>query len=114
DACPEEAIIMSRETEICAYNRDETIWDLKRLTSRPELKEFGLGYRPNQQLVDSRVAFVPIERVQKKLTGRVTMKEKATMIPHVTSDPNQDGARLAGRVRDSRRRILRHSNGTGG
>src|SRR5215475_1152826 len=90
DACPEEAIIMSRETEICAYNRGETIWDLKRLTSRPELKEFGLGYRPNQQLVDSRVAFVPIERVQKKLTGRVTMKEKATMIPHVTIDPNKD------------------------
>ena len=87
DACPEEAIIMSRETEICAYSRSETIWDLKRLTSRPELAEFGLGYRPNQELVDSHVAFVPKERVQSQLTGRVTMKEKATMIPHVTFDP---------------------------
>ncbi|HMG37383.1 MAG TPA: NADH-quinone oxidoreductase subunit I [Blastocatellia bacterium] len=90
DACPEEAIIMSRETEICAYSRNETIWDLKRLTNRPELPEFGLGYRPNQQLVDSKVAFVPAERVQKKLAGRVTMKEKATMIPHVTFEPKHD------------------------
>src|SRR5215813_7747920 len=90
DACPEEAIIMSRETELGAYTRAETIWDLKRLTNRPELPEFGLGYRPNQQLVDSKVAFVPAERVQKKLAGRVTMKEKATMIPHVTFEPKHD------------------------
>lgn len=89
DACPEEAIIMSRQTEICAYSRDETIWDLKKLTSRRELPEFGLGYRPNQQLVDSRVAFVPKERVLKKLTGRVTLKEDATMIPHVTFEPEE-------------------------
>jgi NADH-quinone oxidoreductase subunit I len=89
DACPEEAIIMSRETEICAYSRNETIWDLKKLTSRRELPEFGLGYRPNQQLVDSKVAFVPKERVLKKLTGRVTLKEDATMIPHVTFEPEE-------------------------
>jgi hypothetical protein len=80
---------MSRESEICAYSRGETIWDLKRLTNRPELVEFGLGYRPNQRLVDSQVAFVPRERVQSKLTGRVTLKEKATMIPHVHFDPNK-------------------------
>jgi formate hydrogenlyase subunit 6/NADH:ubiquinone oxidoreductase subunit I len=89
DACPEEAIIMSRETEICAYSRGETIWDLKRLTSRPELAEFGLGYRPNQKLVDSRVAFVPKEHLQIQLTGRVTLKEKAKMIPHVHFDPTR-------------------------
>jgi NADH-quinone oxidoreductase subunit I len=89
DACPEEAIIMSRETEICAYSRGETIWDLKRLTSRPELPEFGLGYRPSQQLVDSKVAFVPKERVLKRMAGRVTLKEDATMIPHVTFEPNE-------------------------
>jgi len=90
DACPEEAIIMSRETELCAYGRGETVWDLNRLTKRPELAEFGLGYRPNKELVDSHLAFVPTEHVQKKLTGRVTLKEEVTMIPHVTFDPNKD------------------------
>jgi hypothetical protein len=80
---------MSRETEICAFSRNETIWDLTRLTNRPELPEFGLGYRPNQQLVDSKVAFIPKERVLKKLTGRVTLKEEASMIPHVTFDPGK-------------------------
>src|SRR5215813_13038203 len=59
DACPEEAIIMSRETEISAFNRGETIWGIERLMKRPELPEFGLGYRPNQKLVDSTLAFVP-------------------------------------------------------
>src|SRR5215208_6026719 len=87
DACPEEAIIMSRETEICAYTREETLWDLKRLMSRPELPEFGLGYRPNQKLVDSTLAFIPKEKVQKKMAGRVTLKEDVEMIPHVTFDP---------------------------
>ena len=89
DACPEEAIIMSRETEICAFTREETLWDLKRLMSRPELPEFGLGYRPNQQLVDSKLAFVPKEKVQRKMAGRVTLKEDVEMIPHVTFDPNE-------------------------
>jgi len=87
DACPEEAIIMSRESEICAYTREETLWDLKRLMSRPELPEFGLGYRPNQKLVDSTLAFIPKEKVQKKMAGRVTLKEDVEMIPHVTFDP---------------------------
>ncbi len=87
DACPEEAIIMSRETEICAFGRGETIWGIDRLMKRPELPEFGLGYRPNKELVDSRLAFVPKEKVQKRLAGRVTMKEDVEMIPHVTFDP---------------------------
>ena len=90
DACPEEAIIMSRETEISAYTREETLWGIDRLMKRPELPEFGLGYRPNQELVDSTLAFVPKERVQVKLAGRVTLKEDASMIPHLTFDPNAE------------------------
>ncbi|HSE96622.1 MAG TPA: NADH-quinone oxidoreductase subunit I [Blastocatellia bacterium] len=92
DACPEEAIIMSRETEISAYTRDETLWGIDRLMKRPELPEFGLGYRPNENLVESHLAFVPKEKLQTKMSGRVTLKEDAEMIPHVTFDPNTDGA----------------------
>jgi len=90
DACPEEAIIMSRESEISAYTRGETVWGIERLMKRKELPEFGLGYRPNQQLVDSKLAFVPKERVPKPLAGRITLKEDATMIPHVTFEPDED------------------------
>ena len=88
DACPEEAIIMSRQTEICAFTREETIWGIERLMKRPELTEFGLGYRPNQQLVDSTLAFTPKKPVQIQMAGRITLKEKATMIPHVTFEPD--------------------------
>jgi NADH-quinone oxidoreductase subunit I len=87
DACPEEAIIMSRETEICAYTREETLWDIKTLMERPELPEFGLGYRPNENLVESRLAFVPKEKLKRRLSGRVTLKEDVEMIPHLTFDP---------------------------
>jgi formate hydrogenlyase subunit 6/NADH:ubiquinone oxidoreductase subunit I len=90
DACPEEAIIMSRETEICAFTREETLWDINRLMHRPELPEFGLGYRPNHELVDSKVMFVPREKLVKKMAGRITLKEDVKMIPHVTFDPNKD------------------------
>ncbi len=90
DACPEEAIIMSRETEICAYTRDETMWGIERLMRRPELAEFGLGYRPNEELVDSTLAFVPKEKLVKKMAGRITLKEDVEMIPHITFDPNED------------------------
>jgi NADH-quinone oxidoreductase subunit I len=88
DACPEEAIIMSRETEMCAFTREETIWGIERLMKRPELPEFGLGYRPNQQLVDSTLAFTPKEPERIRMAGRVTLKEKATLIPHVTFEPD--------------------------
>ena len=90
DACPEEAIIMSRESEICAFTRDETLWGIDRLMKRPELPEFGLGYRPNEKLVDSHLAFVPIEKVQKKMAGLITLKEDVEMIPHVTFEPDTD------------------------
>jgi formate hydrogenlyase subunit 6/NADH:ubiquinone oxidoreductase subunit I len=92
EACPEEAIIMSRETEICAFTRAETIWDLKKLMNRPELPEFGLGFRPNDKLVESRLAFELKEKPKKRLAGRVTLKEDVEMIPHVTHtfDESQD------------------------
>jgi len=90
DACPEEAIVMSRETEISAFRRGETMWGIDRLMKRPELPEFGMGYRPNQQLVDSRLAFVPKEKLQKKMAGVVTLKEDVSMIPNVTFDPNKN------------------------
>jgi NADH-quinone oxidoreductase subunit I len=90
DACPEEAIIMSRETEICAFTRDETIWGIERLMQRPELGEFGLGYRPNAKLVDSRLAFVPKEKLVMEMPNTVTLKEKAEMIPHITFDPREE------------------------
>ena len=90
DACPEEAIIMSRETEIASYNREETIWGIERLMKRPELPEFGLGYRPNQELVDSTLAFTPKERKPQPMAGRVTLKEPATMIQHITFEPKTD------------------------
>jgi NADH-quinone oxidoreductase subunit I len=90
DACPEEAIIMSRELEICAYTREETMWGITRLMSRPELPEFGLGYRPNDKLVDSTIKFVPLKKKKTKLAGRVTLKEDVEMIPHVTFDPTKD------------------------
>jgi NADH-quinone oxidoreductase subunit I len=89
EACPEEAIIMSRETEICAYSRSETIWDIERLMKRPELPEFGLGFRPNQTLVDSQLAFEPKEKRREPLPGRVTLKEAVEMIPHITFDPRE-------------------------
>jgi NADH-quinone oxidoreductase subunit I len=83
DACPEEAIIMSREMELCAYSRKETMWDIERLMNRPELPEFGLGYRPNETLVDSMVAFEPKVKERKSMAGCVTMKEDVEMIPHL-------------------------------
>jgi hypothetical protein len=75
---------MSRETEISAFSRGETMWDLTRLMERPELKEFGLGYRPNEKLVESTIKFVPKERVQIKMAGRITLKEDVEMIPNIT------------------------------
>jgi NADH-quinone oxidoreductase subunit I len=89
EACPEEAIIMSRQSEISSFTREETLWGIDRLMKRPELAEFGLGFRPNEKLVDSTLAFVPKERVTKQIAGRVTLKEKATMIQHVTFEPEQ-------------------------
>ena len=87
DACPEEAIIMSRESEISAFSRGETMWDLTRLMKRPELPEFGLGYRPNEELVESVLAFEPKEKEKKAMAGRITLKEDVDMIPNITFIP---------------------------
>ncbi|HYM01088.1 MAG TPA: hypothetical protein VEZ90_19170, partial [Blastocatellia bacterium] len=57
---------------------------IDRLMRREELPEYGLGFRPNQQLVDSKLAFTPREKKPERLAGRVTLKEKVEMIPHVT------------------------------
>ena len=86
DACPEEAIIMSREMELCAYSRKETLWNIERLMRRPELPEFGLGYRPNETLVDSMVAFEPKVKERKPMAGCVTLKEDVEMIPHLIGE----------------------------
>ena len=90
EACPEEAIIMSRQSEICALGRDETVWGIDRLMHRPELKEFGLGFRPNQTLVDSMLAVTPDEKEAQRMPGRITLKESVAMIPHVTFNPTKD------------------------
>ncbi len=90
EACPEEAIIMSRQSEICALARDETVWGIERLMRRPELKEFGLGFRPNDKLVDSALAVTPKVKQAEKMAGRITLKENVEMIPHVTFDPSPD------------------------
>jgi NADH-quinone oxidoreductase subunit I len=89
EACPEEAIIMSRQTEICEYSREGTVWGIERLMKRPELAEFGVGFRPNDELVESRLAFVTREKQPKKMPGRVTLKEDVEMIPNVTFDPHK-------------------------
>src|ERR1700733_6287720 len=89
EACPEEAIIMSRQTEICEYSREGTIWGIERLTNRPELPEFGLGFRPNDKLVDSHLAFVPKEKLKKQMAGVVTLKEDVEMIPNITFNPHE-------------------------
>ena len=87
DACPEEAIIMSRESEIAAFSRGETMWDLTRLMKRPELPEFGMGYRPNEELVESFLAFEPKAKEKKQMAGRITLKEDVEMIPNITFIP---------------------------
>src|SRR5262245_18990668 len=89
EACPEEAIIMSRQSEICALGRDETVWGIARLMRRPELKEFGLGFRPNQVLVDSTLSVTPDKKAAERMPGRITLKESVDMIPHVTFDPTK-------------------------
>jgi NADH-quinone oxidoreductase subunit I len=53
DACPEEAIIMSRDYEMAAFTREDTVIDLVRLMSRTRTKEWGLGYRPRYDKLQS-------------------------------------------------------------
>jgi NADH-quinone oxidoreductase subunit I len=57
DACPEEAIIMSRQSELATYTRQETVWGIEKLMHRPELPQYGPGYRPNYPLLESQLPF---------------------------------------------------------
>ena len=41
DACPEEAIVMSREHHQAAYNRNETIYGIEKLMARPGIDAKG-------------------------------------------------------------------------
>ncbi|MEW6731894.1 MAG: NADH-quinone oxidoreductase subunit I [Acidobacteriota bacterium] len=66
DACPEEAIIMSRQSELAAYSRPETVWGIDKLMQRPELPQYGTGYRPNYPpqypLLESQLPFKPVQQ----------------------------------------------------
>ena len=56
DACPEEAIIMSREHHQSVYNRSETIYNIEKLMQRPGIDAKGMGYRPNKpQLAEAKI-----------------------------------------------------------
>jgi NADH-quinone oxidoreductase subunit I len=55
DACPEEAIIMSREHHLTAGNRNETLFTIENLIERPGIDDKGIGYRPNDALLQSKV-----------------------------------------------------------
>jgi NADH-quinone oxidoreductase subunit I len=55
DACPEEAIVMSREHHQTAYNRDETIYGIEKLMSRPAIEIKGPGYRPNRPFAEAKI-----------------------------------------------------------
>ena len=81
---------MSREMELCAYSRKETMWNIERLMRRPELPEYGLGYRPNETLVDSVVAFEPKVKERKSMAGCVTLKEDVEMIPHLVLEQHPE------------------------
>lgn len=56
DACPEEAITMSREYDLAAANRHAALtYGIHALTERGENSAYGAGFRPHMQypLVES-------------------------------------------------------------
>jgi NADH-quinone oxidoreductase subunit I len=55
DACPEEAIIMSREHHQAVYNRGETIYTIEKLMQRAGIDEKGPGYRPNDPMAEAKI-----------------------------------------------------------
>jgi NADH-quinone oxidoreductase subunit I len=48
DACPEEAIIMSKEYEQAIFDRKDQVWDIHFLMNRKTFTEADLGYRPRE------------------------------------------------------------------
>jgi formate hydrogenlyase subunit 6/NADH:ubiquinone oxidoreductase subunit I len=53
DACPEEAIVMSREHHQTAADRSETIYSIEKLMERPGIDSNGIGYRPNTPFLEA-------------------------------------------------------------
>jgi NADH-quinone oxidoreductase subunit I len=64
DACPEEAIIMSRENDLVGTTRAELIIDRDRLMARGKLDEHGAGYRPVDHDVRRPVRIAALERLK--------------------------------------------------
>src|SRR6185295_1793557 len=55
DACPEEAIVMSREHHQAVYNRSESIYNIEKLMQRPGIDAKGPGYRPNIPFAEAKI-----------------------------------------------------------
>jgi formate hydrogenlyase subunit 6/NADH:ubiquinone oxidoreductase subunit I len=66
DACPEEAIVMSRENDLVGTTRAELIIDRDRLMDRNKLIEHGPGYRPEEHDVRRPVRIAALERLRKE------------------------------------------------
>ena len=64
DACPEEAIIMSRENDLVGTTRAELVIDRDRLMARGKLVEHGAGYRPDEHDVRRPVRIAALERLK--------------------------------------------------
>ena len=64
DACPEEAIFMSRENDLVGTSRAEMIIDRDRLMERAKLVEYGPGYRPTDHDVRRPVRIAALERLK--------------------------------------------------
>ena len=55
DACPEEAIVLSREHHQTVYNRSEALYNIEKLMARPGIDAKGPGYRPNRPFAEARL-----------------------------------------------------------
>ncbi len=64
DACPEEAILMSRENDLVATSREELIIDRDRLMDRGQLAEHGAGYGPSEHDVRRPVRIATLARLE--------------------------------------------------
>ncbi len=74
DACPEEALVMSKEYEMAAFSREDTIYDLTRLMRRKRAEEWGLGYRPRYDALRSATDSVEHAR-DRTVAGRAGREE---------------------------------------
>jgi NADH-quinone oxidoreductase subunit I len=59
DACPEEALVMSEDYEMSAYEREDTVVGKVDLMQRLKIKSWALGYRPrygeSEQKIENKV-----------------------------------------------------------